>query len=109
MNEKEKSIHVHHTDDNMGTSELLCTGPVTPCFRAHRASGQIRSGGWVNKGPRLRSLPIFHPGRSQNTCQAMLIDGPGMALLAARVRHSSCLTALQVTLGSTFKAGSAEE
>ena len=54
------------------------------------------------------SSPIFHPGRSQNTCLAKLMDGPGMALFAARVRHSSCLTALQVTLVRTFKAGSAQ-
>ena len=37
------------------------------------------------------------------------MDGPGMALFAARVRCSSCLTALQVTLVRTCKTGSAEE
>lgn len=76
-----------------------------------RAAGpQDRLGLEVGEsGPRLRSLPILHPGRSQNTCLARLMDGPGMALFASRVRHSSCLTALQVTLVSTFKAGSTEE
>lgn len=63
----------------------------------------------MGKGPRLHSLPIFHPGRSPNTCQAELMDRPGMALFTARVRGSSCLTAPQVTLVGSFKAGSTEE
>ena len=105
---KKKSSHGHQADDNMGVPEPLRAGSVTPCDGGHGASGQIRFGVRVSEGPRLHSLPIFHPVRSQNSCQHKLMDGPGMALCAARVRPGGCLTALQVTPVSTCKAGSTE-